>query len=124
MARQTWRLRPPRGRPTAPACAHRDARPDAGSRPPGVTVYTVPMSGVLVYADKIDENAAEVRYEVRRDQPDGQVDGVLVIETSGDRNTWHVEGRNASSALAGLVVGRAVRHRGEQGAWPDRVAQQ
>lgn len=99
-------------------------RPAASSRPPGVTVYTVRMSGVLVYADKIDENAAEVRYEVRRDQPDGAVDGVLVIETSGDRSTWHVEGRNASSALAGLVVGRAVRQRGEQGAWPDRVAQQ
>ena len=82
------------------------------------------MSGVLVYADKIDENAAEVRYEVRRDRPDGDVDGVLVIETTGPRNAWHVEGPDASSALAGLVVGRAVRHRDEQGAWPERVAKQ
>jgi len=82
------------------------------------------VSGVFVYARKVDESAVEVRYEIRRDRPDAPVDGVLVISTSGPENAWRVEGEGASAALAGLVVARAVRRRDESGAWPERIAKQ
>jgi hypothetical protein len=82
------------------------------------------MSGVFVYASKVGETEAEVRYEVRQDRPEAPVRCVLIIPKDDPDELWRVEGEATSRALASLVVGRAIRLHRERGSWPERVAKQ
>ena len=79
--------------------------------------------GVAAYGLKVAEDAVEVRYEVRM-TPDGDVDGVLVIDKDNPTERWRVEGAGASRGLAARVAARAYRRFKDTGAWPERAAHQ
>jgi hypothetical protein len=79
--------------------------------------------GIAVYGRRVAETATEVRYEVL-DDPDGVVDGVLVIDERRPTERWWVEGENASTGLAARIAVRAYRRFQDTGEWPQRAAHQ
>lgn len=77
---------------------------------------------ISAFGLKVSETETEVRYEVRRDDPNGEPDGILVIGKDDPREHWWVEGPGASRALASKVGGRVFELFAQSGRWPDRAA--